>query len=183
MRWQLLFDELEYGFDELLRQRSGQGGGLAEPASALSAYPAVTSLCVRAKAAREPIRVVLTNGWEGQLLPRAVGRDWVSGADPASTSERIIALSAICAATGPSAEVSADIEPTPATLHAVLQLWKQREQPLVVATARHRFQGQLDEVVSDAITVATQSVARPVTWTIPLEAIVSVESVDSEWEV
>lgn len=183
MRWQLLFDELEYGFDELLRQRSGQGAGLAEPASPSSAYPVVTSLCLRAKAAREPVRVALINGWEGQLLPRAVGREWVSGADPASTSERIIALSAICAASGPSAEVSTDIAPTPATLYAVLQLWKQREQPLVVATARHRFQGHVDDVVSDSITVATQRLARTVAWTIPLEAIVSVESVDSEWEV
>ena len=174
MRWNLLFEELENGFDELLAM---EYPGADVVAQSSTGHP-LGHLLLRARAARATVLIRDVRGGEYWLTPRAVGRDWVSGR-LVGGAELILLLDAIVGLHVP--EQCGDERATlaPISISGLLQIWKTRGEGIGVETRRDNFVGHLGDVSDQGITIRSSRAGKPTTWCIPFRHLVWVEGVSN----
>ncbi len=171
MRWNLLFDELENGFEELLANQS------APTPKAPNQFPILFGeLLLAAQSAKKAVLVLDVRGGEFWLTPRAVGRDWVSGR-LGSGGERIILLEAIVAVHSEEQRSGGQSALAPISISGVLQIWKNRGEAIRVTTRTEDFVGQLGDVSDLGITLCSLRAGKPTRWLISFRHMVSVEGV------
>jgi hypothetical protein len=171
MRWNLLFDELENGFEELLANQS------APTPKAPNQFPNLFGeLLLAAQSAKKAVLVLDVGGGEFWLTPRAVGRDWVSGR-LGSGGERIILLEALVAVHSEEHRSEAQSALAPISISGVLQIWKNRGEAIRVTTRSENFVGQLGDVSDLGVTLFSLRSGKPARWLIPFRHMVSVEGV------
>lgn len=168
MRWNLLFDELEYGFEELLA-----GHTSVTPKQSNTLPNPLEQLLLGAKSAKSAVLIRDVRGGEYWLSPRAVGRDWVSGR-LAGGGERILLLDAIVAIH--EGQQCRDEQATlaPISFAGLLQIWKNRGDDIGVETRADNFVGQLSDVFDQGVAIRSTRVGKPATWFIPFRHVVSV---------
>lgn len=169
MRWNLLFEELENGFEELLAIKSPP-----TPHASNRLPNPLSQMLLGAKSTKSAVLFIDVRGNETWLTPRAVGRDWVSGRLE-SGGERIILLDSIVAAH--AVDDCGDVQeaPAPISISGLLQMWKNRGEAIGVETRTGNFEGKLSEVSDQGISIRSARAGKPTKWFIPFCHVVSVE--------
>lgn len=171
MRWNLLFEELENGFEELLATQSPP-----TPHASNQISNPLSEMFLGAKSTKSAVLFIDVRGNETWLTPRAVGRDWASGRIE-SGEERIILLDSIVAAN--AVDDCGDVQeaPAPISISGLLQMWKNRGEPIGVEVRTGSFVGQLSEVSDQGISIRSTRAGTPTNWFIPFRHVVSVKGV------
>jgi hypothetical protein len=111
--------------------------------------------------ARDPLRVRLADGGTVELIPRTVGRDWVSGDLVGTSAQAVLPLQAVSALLPTPAQLQASLEPVSLGavtdrigLAFVLRDLARRRRTLQLTTPSGVLSGTVDRVGRDHLDLA-----------------------------
>jgi hypothetical protein len=109
----------------------------------------------------EPLRVRLVDGSQAEVVPRTVGRDWVSGDLVGSTAQVVLPLHAVAALLPTAAQLDRSLEPVSLGtvtdrigLAFVLRDLARRRRTLQLTTSGGVLSGTIDRVGRDHLDLA-----------------------------
>ena len=134
MRWNVLFDELEHRFDEMVPH------GDSPPTGSPQAFThQLRASLVHAKDRGESRRLMVRHLGLIELYPRTVGRDFVAGSVSSLGVDAALNVEAIWACDPVSTESLPGS--LAATFTTFLEVWTQRRQPCVLVTGGEELPG------------------------------------------
>ncbi|MGN6445323.1 hypothetical protein [Amnibacterium sp.] len=163
MRWDELFadleGQLEHGLDGQEREAELEEERLRVGRASLRDRVAALA------DGTEAVRVRLVDGGLVDLVPRTVGRDWVSGDLAGSTAQAVLPLAAVAAVLPTAAQLQRSLEPVALGavtdrigLAFVLRDLARRRRRLQLTTARGVLAGTVDRVGRDHLDLAVHPV-------------------------
>lgn len=144
MRWNVLFDELEHRFDEMVPL------GDSPPTGSLQAFTdQLRASLVHAKDRGESRRLMVRHLGLIELYPRTIGRDFVAGSVSSLGVDAALNVEAIWACDPVSTESLPGS--LPATFATFLEVWAQRRQPCVLVAGGEELHGVIEDANESSV--------------------------------